>query len=236
MRQRLGAVTSTWMGLAIALHVACLVAINLAGSQAAMALRQEGLALSPDGLAHGRVWTLLSHGLLYDLHSPLHVLFSLLVIFFLGPQSERLLGRWGYLRLLLGATVLGGLLQCAWSWWWAPSQVTVGPSAAIMALVAHLSWSRPGAQVMLLFAVQMQARYLVWLLLGLDLLMLLSGQHAALWADVGGLAAAWFWIVAGGSWRVAWLRLSRRWRKSKGPHLKVVEGGARRPVRREDWN
>jgi membrane associated rhomboid family serine protease len=246
LRQRLGTVTWLWLVLSVALHVVFLVTVNVAHSPVAGALYSDGLALSPAALRDGRIWTLASYALLHDLHSPLHLLFSLLVVWFLGPPAERSLGRARYLRLLLAATVLGGLLQVGWSSWRAPLALTVGPSAAVLALVAHLSWSRPEAEVMLLFALRLQAKYLVWVLIGLDVLMLLSGQHAALWADLGGLAAAWFFVVAGGSPRVAWVRLGHRWRRAKGPKLTVVAGGAQHQRqdsgrrqdrgRREDWN
>jgi membrane associated rhomboid family serine protease len=91
------------------------------------------LGLSPGGFRAGRVWSLLSYGLLHDSSFLLHIVGNLLGLFFLGRILEPLLGARRFLGLYAGSIVLGGLLWLA-AHWQGGAGVLIGASAGVAGL------------------------------------------------------------------------------------------------------
>lgn len=71
----------------------------------------ENLALSVDGLRHGKVWQLFTFQLLHSCPWPWHVLFNCLGLYFFGRPVETIVGERKFLALYLLSGVAGGLLQ-----------------------------------------------------------------------------------------------------------------------------
>jgi membrane associated rhomboid family serine protease len=71
----------------------------------------QHLALSVDGLRHGRIWQLLTFQFLHSTPWPWHVLFNCLGLYFFGRPVEEMVGGKKFLALYLLAGVAGGLFQ-----------------------------------------------------------------------------------------------------------------------------
>ena len=71
----------------------------------------EHLALSVDGLKHGKLWQLLTFQFLHSCPMPWHVLFNCLGLYFFGRPVEEMVGQRKFLTLYLLSGVAGGLFQ-----------------------------------------------------------------------------------------------------------------------------
>ncbi|MGP1666582.1 MAG: rhomboid family intramembrane serine protease, partial [Rhodanobacter sp.] len=93
----------------------------------------EGLLeLSAEGIASGKIWTLLTYSLLHAKYNLLHVVVNMLMVFFLGREILPLVGSRRFLGLYGGGVLLGGLLWLATNWTYG-GQV-IGASAGVAAL------------------------------------------------------------------------------------------------------
>ena len=71
----------------------------------------EYLALSVDGLRHGKVWQLFTFQFLHSCPWPWHVLFNCLGLYFFGRPVEQMIGSRKFLALYFLSGTAGGLLQ-----------------------------------------------------------------------------------------------------------------------------
>jgi len=98
-----------------------------------------------------------------------------------------------------------------------------------MAILAAFSIVMPNVTILLFFVIPVQARWIVWIAVGIDLMMFLTspgGGGLAIHTHLGGVLAAWLLIT--GNWRPALLRDRLHLftiRSRRGPKLKVVKGG-----------
>jgi len=236
LRQRLGAAVFGLIALDLTLHIVFLLAIRSLRSEWALALYEDHLALSLSALGRGEVWTLVTYGFLHDLHGVQHILFNMLALYFFGPMLERLWGTRAFLRFFLFSIVGGGVLQMFAALVSGVDNGTVGASAGLMALLAAFCWRMPDAKVLLFFVVPVEARYLLPIVLGIDLLTWLTGGDVAFFAHLGGVITAWILLhnlyrprlaLAYGRGIAAWVR-KRVGRPRRGLH--VVPGD------RSKWN
>ncbi len=99
------------------------------GAGAAQCAEIAGATWSP-GVADGAVWQLLSSGFTHI--SLWHIASNMLVLWFVGPSLEQILGRARFL-VLYGLSLLGG--SVAVMWFADPASATVGASCAIFGLL-----------------------------------------------------------------------------------------------------
>ncbi len=187
---------------------------------------RDVFALSQEGLARGYVFQFISYQFLHgDLW---HLLANLLVIYFIGKEMERVLGRKSFLVLYFSAGVLGGLLQIALSWIVPlmfpnladrfPDVPVVGASAAAFGLVAAFAAMFPNQPITLLLffvlPVSFRARTLLWIALALAIfgIVAMPESRVAHGAHLGGLCAgvAYVYYIVGGRWRFQKPAFSRR--------------------------
>jgi membrane associated rhomboid family serine protease len=71
----------------------------------------DNLALSVDGLRHGKVWQLISFQFLHSCPWPFHVLFNCLGLWFFGRPVEEIVGAKKFLVLYFASGLAGGFLQ-----------------------------------------------------------------------------------------------------------------------------
>ncbi len=170
------------------------------------------LPLSFEGLAHGYVWQLLTFQFLHA--DEIHLFFNLIAIFFFGRPMEEHLGRGRFLALYLAAGVVGGLCQVAFAPLW-PTYFggsVVGASAGAFGLIAAFATLFPDRTLTLLIffvlPVNMRARTLIWISVGLAVLGLLSpGGRMADAAHLGGILAGFLFVrllVQGRGFRIRW--------------------------------
>lgn len=236
---RLGRYNLTLMAALVAVHVLVLVAGRV--WPPTLRVYTDDVALSLTALGSGKIWTLFTYAWLHDLQGIGHLLLNVLALGFFGAPYEQRYGSKAYLRLGVAAVVTGGVLQMLWQLVIGDGAFVVGASALTMGLLGAFAWANPGAEVLLFFAIRIQARWLVPLSLGLDALSALGSAEVALFAHVGGLAAAWFLVVGGGQPRSAWLRLRYLAARLAGKPLpsqrfRVIDGGKARRPPPDEWN
>ena len=107
------------------------------------------LALSRDGVRHGFIWQPLTYMFLHDPQHLTHILFNMLTLYFLGPETERAMGSKHFLAMYLLSGFLGGL---GWLWLSAtPFDLCVGASGAIFGVLAAFATLYPRRPLMLIF-------------------------------------------------------------------------------------
>ena len=206
------------------------------------------LALTVDGLRNGHVWTLATHALLHNTHDPFHILFTILGLIFVGRELEPLLGSKKFLGLFLGAILCGGLSWTAVHW--RHDDGLIGAGAGIFAFLVVLCGLQPEQRMTLFFfPVSFRLQYLLYWLLGVDVLALvfyeIGGAAVPLGlspaSHLGGMLAGWVyfrfvhanngWDRAAGLRWPAWLR--RKKGKSPAPAFPLNFGGSSTDFRAE---
>lgn len=134
---------------------------------------EQFMALSIQALKDGRVWTVLSHGLLHSTF-PLHVVFNVLALYFLGRELLPMLGGRRFLGVVAAATIVGGLAWSAVHWSDVTTEAHVGITAAVYALFTIFACFFPNQQLpFLLFfviPVTLRPKHIAAFLVGLGLL------------------------------------------------------------------
>ncbi|MBL9215068.1 MAG: rhomboid family intramembrane serine protease [Opitutaceae bacterium] len=186
----------------------------------------NGLTLTVRGVQSGQLWTLATHSLLHGAAHPLHLLFTVLSLVFLGRELEPALGPRRLLAAYAGAVVAGGL--CWTATHWAHGGVHLGASAGVAGLFVILAGLFPRQEVnflvFFLIPVRLRPIHVVYALLAADLFLwclfeLPAGAAPfglAPSAHLGGMLAGWvyfrFWHANNGWDRrpglplPAWLR------------------------------
>lgn len=133
------------------------------------------MALSLDGVRHGFIWQPFTYMFLHA--SFMHILFNMLTLFFLGPETERAMGSKHFLAMYLISGVLGGL---GWLWLSASSYIPcVGASGAIFGVLAAFATLFPRRE--------------------LTILVLIFPVTAMAWKIVAAMSLIQFLLVTGGS-------------------------------------
>ena len=92
---------------------------------------KELLSLNHAGLEMGFVWQFLTYGILHD--GPLHLIFNMLGIHFIGRSLELIVGSTRYLSLLLISLIVGGLMWVVFN---PQSASLIGFSASVLGVMS----------------------------------------------------------------------------------------------------
>ena len=133
------------------------------------------LALSLDGVRHGMVWQPLTYMFLHG--GFIHILFNMMTLYFLGPETERTMGSRHFLAMYLISGILGGL-----GWLWlsgSPQAVCVGASGAIFGILGAFATLYPKRE--------------------LTIFVFIFPITAAAWKIVAGISLLQFLLVTGGA-------------------------------------
>ena len=153
-------------------------------------------ALSWPGMRHLALWQPVTYMFLHG--GFWHLFFNMLGLFFLGPETERVLGRRRFTVLYFVCGILGGL---GWLLFSGQRGICVGASGAVLGVLAAFAALFPDRPVTLLvffvLPVTMRARTMA-LGLGVATLMMMFGQSGGSIAHaahlVGGLAG-WLYVT-----------------------------------------
>jgi membrane associated rhomboid family serine protease len=172
------------------------------------------LALSLEGLEHGRIWQLLTYQFMHV--SVLHLLFNCWAVYVFGRDVERALGRKTFLTLYFSSGVVGGLAEAlaGLTLGNAFAGSVVGASAAAFGLVAAFARLFPDRVLLLFFILPMRAKWLLALCGGLAILGVVSPPdgtaHAA---HLGGMLTGILFIRYAIHWPLPkwwhWPRIAR---------------------------
>jgi membrane associated rhomboid family serine protease len=167
------------------------------------------LALTRHGLTHGWVWQLITYQFLHG--GFMHLLFNALTFWWVGHFCEQVLGRSRMLIALLGAGVVGGLLQGALMLLFREpfAGSVVGASAGVSGLFAIFCLLNRHQEIRFNFILPVPAMVLLYAYVGISLFFTLvptKGEagvaHAA---HLGGLLAGIAWVKLG--WHQDYIRL-----------------------------
>ncbi len=178
--------------------------------------------LSRSGMMTGRVWQLVTYMFLHDTGLVLHLLFNMLVLHFLGPETERGMGRRHFLTLYFLSGILGGVGWVLIDRW----GICIGASGAVFGMLGAFATLYPRERLALLFLpmISMPA----WIFVGgialIEVAFLAggSGGNVAHIVHVGGVAvgAVYAWVIFRMRGRQGWGRAPRL-RIVKPRHQKV---------------
>ena len=148
------------------------------------------------GVAHGEIWRLVTGAFLHDPANPLHILFNMYILYWLGTMLEPVLGHVRFAALYFASLLAGsfGALVAA------PNSLTVGASGAVFGLMAAA------------FVLQRARGVDPWrsglgpvILFNLALPFLFPGLNISIGAHVGGLIGGGIAALA-----IEWLGSRRR--------------------------
>lgn len=167
-----------------------------------------------------QLWRLATYMFLHG--SPFHFIFNMLVLWMFGPECERVLGRGRFLKYYAVTGVGAGLCQVGVAAL-APSMAGVpvmGASGAIYGLLLAYAVFFPDRLLLLFFVIPVKAKYLVWGVAGLELLLSMGDLRdgVAHMAHFGGILFGW-WMLKRRTWkadlRYGILRLKGLWYRRK---------------------
>lgn len=162
----------------------------------------DSTALSTEALLHGKIWTLVTYGLLHDYNSFLHIIGNLLGLYFLGRTLLPVLGIPRFLAVCGATLVAGGVFWLGVNW--THNGVLLGASAVVSGLFIVFATLNPYRPITLLLffilPVTLKPRTIAFGLLAMSvcgmLFFELSGQRGlgvAHSAHLGGMAAGWIY-------------------------------------------
>lgn len=134
------------------------------------------LAMNPlHVLEMGHFWTPLTYAFLHT--APMHLVFNMLALFFIGYEVERHMGSWHYLIFYLVVALGAGLLSLAtyvltgaWGTW------LLGASGVVYGLLLAYACFFPERQLLVFGIFPVRAPYLVLGYAALDIIMELSSM------------------------------------------------------------
>lgn len=170
-------------------------------------------------LRHGRYWQFITY---MFLHGNLwHLLLNMLVLYFMGPETERGMGSAHFAALYLVSGILGGL---GWFLISYPGPPCVGASGAVFGILGAFATLYPRRPVTLLVFFVLPVTMAAWVLVtGLALIELASlvlgqGGHIAYAVHVGG-------VLVGAIYAAVVFRWGGREFRFRRPRMRVLPGG-----------
>lgn len=180
----------------------------------------EWVAFKPSMLFSGVIWTPLTYMFVHG--SLMHLFTNMLMLFFFGPQVERVLGSMQFLRfyLLCGALgVLANILPIVFPSWNADIMV-VGASGAVLGILVAFAMIDPDRRIFMFpIPIPITARILVIIFIAMNLISAASGgTGTSVATHFGGMGVAYVYM----KWRprlmqMRWRRQGRKVPKSPSP-------------------
>ncbi len=171
------------------------------------------LPLSTLGVLHGRLWQYATYLFLHG--STWHLLFNMLYLYMFGSIVERRLGTRPFLRYFfvtgIGAGVVWTLAHLGHS----AGVPTIGASGAIYAVLLAYALLYPNNVVLLFFILPVRAKYLVAVLIGLEVLYLGSSNMdgVAHLIHLAGAGIGYLYMKRGFGFSLSPFRLYDRYRR-----------------------
>jgi membrane associated rhomboid family serine protease len=162
--------------------------------------------LTLHGIAHGKIWQLITFQFLHVPIWPLHILFNCLGLWFFGRPVEQILGGKKFLITYTVAGVCGGLLQVLTTWILPRHEdaSVIGASAGICGIIAIFCSMNPMQEMttwIYFFPITIRAKYILIFLGGVSLLgVILPMGNIAHAAHLGGILFGLAYVRWGTVW------------------------------------
>ena len=232
----------SWRGLPRMLQV--LVGVQVVIWLALLPLSKEmvnqillTVGFSPPLFLEGRIWQLFTYSFVHAPSDYFGVIFDVLLIWVLGGLFAR---RWRprhFLFFLSACAAAGAVTGGLASWLWPTtfSPLLTGMRAPVLGLFVafHMVFGNERVRLMGL-SDPIQARWILYVVLGMDILFFVTGKNPDFAVQVGGLTMGWLLVT--GRWRP---RKMQRWIEKKGSDVnwkkkrqrfKVIDGGRGRTL------
>jgi len=137
-------------------------------------------------------WRVVTYTFLHSLMSPLHFIFNMLWLWWMGRPVEETIGPRSFLTIYFAAGLAGALIDIIISLTgaFAPEDgqvfTVIGASGAVFGIMVAFAMLFPRTPIMLIFLPPIEARYLVGGLIALDILFLNTGGYVARIVHLGG--------------------------------------------------
>ena len=185
--------------------------------------------LSIAGIKHGYFWQFFTYMFLHSRTFIFHIIFNMLVLFFMGPETERGMGSRHFLAVYLLSGVLGGV---AWIMIGSP-QACIGASGAVFGILGAFAALYPHQRITLLVFFVLPVTMKAWIMVaGLALLQLImflgeTGGGVAYSVHVGGVIVGvlYTWVIFKDK-----IPGNFTWPRKIKPRLRVVRGGKAAPA------
>lgn len=201
--------------------IACVVIFILQNTPVGAAVTAN-LVLSVPSLLAGRIWTLVTFGLVHLTFA--HLFFNMLVLYFLGPRLEARMGTKGFIGFYLLSGLTAGVAFCVWVLLAGTPRVSVlGASGSIYGIYAMWALLWPDEHLLLWGVIPIKVKWLMLILVGASVLMLWSGSGiTAHQAHIGGALGGLLW------WYLTEMRPRRPHRPQgrRRVRLRLVRGAA----------
>ena len=185
---------------------------------------QTWLALDWGSIKSGQIWRLLTYSFCHSTQHLFHIAANMLGLVIIGRPIERLIGSREFLAFYLVAAVFGGVVYLLADFALGPGSV-VGASGAVLAILVLFACHFPRQEVLLFFVMPIQVRWVVLIVIVLDLLTAVSGRASvdggtAVAAHLGGIIFAFLYWKAGIRLEPFFSKFSKNKSKSAGGKAK----------------
>ena len=149
-------------------NVAIFILQNILHTAFSSVALEKFFALSPATFFSGYIWTLITYSFLHG--SLIHILFNMLVLYFIGKHVEPVLGSRRFLGLYFASVICGGLFWLLFHW--NTPGLVVGASAASIGTLICFCALYPNQQItFLLFfvlPVTLKPKWLAAIVIGIE--------------------------------------------------------------------
>ncbi len=187
--------------------------------------------LTAAGIRHGFVWQFVTYMFLHSTNQFFHIVFNLLVLFMIGPETERGLGSKHFLIVYLLSGVVGGLMWVLLGY----ANLCIGASGAIYGVLGAFAalWPRREMTLLLFFVLPITIR--AWLLVcGLAVIEFVASVSGTVFSVGTGTVAHLVHLVGlvvGVAYTYSISHWKGRFSLRSRPALRVLDGGLRRGER-----
>ncbi len=154
-------------------------------------------ALHPKAAVEGfRVWQFFTYAYVHSLDLPMHILFNMLMLWMFGGDLARYFGTRKFLALYHVGAFVGGIAHAIAAYARNTDDAVIGASGSIYALMAVFAFLWPNRVVLLFLMFPMRVKYLVLILVGVDLVsgMRFLGGGVAHWCHIGGAVGGYLFF------------------------------------------
>jgi membrane associated rhomboid family serine protease len=154
------------------------------------------LAISLQGILHGRIWQFLTYSFVNG--CPWNLVFNIIAVLFVGSAVERKWRTWDFILLWVIVTAICGIIWIIIDAVLGKNLVGIGTDSFVYGLIAVFGLLYYRNRFMTLFWT-LEAQHLAWILIAIGIIL--------------GIASPWTWIWVTGA-LVAYLYVKLRWRIS----------------------
>lgn len=159
------------------------------------------------------VWRFVTYAFVHT--NPIHFLFNMLLFWMFSEDVAEWLGNRAFWLLYLGSAIFAGLFSVPFylSDVIASSVYILGASGALFGVMVAYAWLFPERQMLLFMIFPVKARTAVAIFVGIDILMVNSGDGVAHYTHLGGVLAglAFMYLRSGPLARLQWKLRKRQY-------------------------